>query len=44
MYGWYGFAENLNIQILQIQWEIVYIGCTDCLDLKKKIEYQNGVN
>ena len=30
-----GFAEKLNVQTTEIQLEIVYNICTECLDLQK---------
>ena len=35
LYGLSGFAEKLNIQNCVNPMEIVYITCTDCLDLQK---------
>ena len=34
-YGMSGFAEKLNVQTKEIQWEIMYITCTEFLDLLK---------
>ena len=35
MYGMSGFVEKLNVQIAKIRWEIMYIYCTEFLDLQK---------
>ena len=34
-YGMSGFAETFNVQTAEIQQEIVYNICTECLDLQK---------
>ena len=34
-YGMSGFVEKLNVQTVEIQREIVYNICTECLDLQR---------